>query len=365
MSRYEIIRQMVGRKTVRKYAQPVFFAGGFAYDSLTLTRIDRLADNVILMSYLFFLGLFIVLIGRIEQNSISSPRVLRYRHIYPLLIQFFFGSLFSAYVVFYIYSASWTKTAIFVALLFSLLVANEFLQNRLDKLPVLLALFYFSTASFVTFFLPVVTGLIAPWLFYMGAVLSLFLAIGLLCLIFGWRLWQGQKDRVLCLTGVVGTCALFILLYALNWIPPVPLSLKFGGIYHSVRKEGSGYHLTYVPSPWHSLWKTSEDPFYYRPGDRAYCFTSVFAPSNISMPIVHVWHRYDEKKKIWREESRISYPISGGREGGYRGYTYKQAVMPGHWRVHVEIPDGRTLGYVGFEIMPAKQDSLAFVTVVR
>ena len=33
--------------------------------------------------------------------------------------------------------------------------------------------------------------------------------------------------------------------YFLNWIPPVPLSLKFGGIYHEVKKTGDRFELSF------------------------------------------------------------------------------------------------------------------------
>ena len=42
----------------------VFFVLGVPYDTLTLTRIDRLQDNLILLFYLVALGFLVVLTGR-------------------------------------------------------------------------------------------------------------------------------------------------------------------------------------------------------------------------------------------------------------------------------------------------------------
>ena len=42
--------------------------------------------------------------------------------------------------------------------------------------------------------------------------------------------------------------------------------------------------------------------------------------------------------------------ISGGREGGYRTYTFKQRLDPGDWRVDVETEDGRVVGQVSVAV---------------
>lgn len=79
------------------------FLSGVTYDAVTLTRIDRLQDNLILLVYLLLLGVLIVLIGRLgvgpapDHDSVSgsSPAtqwVLRMRPHYPLAGQFLLGS---------------------------------------------------------------------------------------------------------------------------------------------------------------------------------------------------------------------------------------------------------------------------------
>ena len=49
----------------KPFMPPVFFFSGVAYDTFTLTRIDRLQDNLILLLYLVALGFLIVLTGRL------------------------------------------------------------------------------------------------------------------------------------------------------------------------------------------------------------------------------------------------------------------------------------------------------------
>jgi hypothetical protein len=278
-------------------------------------------------------------------------------------MQFFLGSLFSAYTVFYFQSASLTKTAIFLVILIGFLVANEFIEDRLTSVPLLVTLFFFVSFSFTIFFLPVLMGILNRWMFFGGAVLSLLPTAGIMTLIYGKRFSREQQDQIRGAVSVGGLFVLLILFYVMNWIPPVPLSLKFGGIYHEVRREGSAYHLKFVEPSWYWFWSKTEDPFQFRPGDRVFCFTSIFAPTDLKTEIIHRWERYDEQEGQWTDVGRIGYPVAGGRAGGFRGYTYKQAVLPGKWRVNVEIPDGRLLSRIRFRIVKAEGDSLTLKTI--
>ena len=153
------------------------------YDTLTLTRIDRLQDNLLLLIYLLLLGVLIVLTGRIgiepppdraQLASLSTfPRlVLRSRPYYPMASQFLLGGLFSAYAVFYSRSATLTSTAVFFGVLVLLLVGNEFLRDRLSNLRLLISLYALVCFGFFTFFLPVMTGFMNVLVFLAGASLS-------------------------------------------------------------------------------------------------------------------------------------------------------------------------------------------------
>ncbi|MGH7219556.1 MAG: hypothetical protein ACREI1_04410, partial [Nitrospiraceae bacterium] len=95
----------------------LFFASGVTYDTLTLTRIDRLQDNLILLLYLAALGFLIVLTGRLgvaavepaaiePQGSSFARFLIKARPYYPMAMQFLLGGLFSAYAVFYSRSAT-------------------------------------------------------------------------------------------------------------------------------------------------------------------------------------------------------------------------------------------------------------------
>ena len=341
----------------------VFFFAGVTYDTVTLTRIDRLFDNLMLLLYLTLLGALIVLKGRadlektqgLQAATENTPHFLAPAEpYYPMAIQFLLGGLFSAYAIFYSQSASLTTTAFFFGVLVVLLVGNEFLHDRLSNLKLLVSLYALVAFSFFTFFLPVLTGMMNWIMVVLGAVLSLALALRVLELVYQVKKGRSRMEAVKAGLPAVAVVVVLITFYFLNWIPPVPLSLKFGGIYRQVEKADGAYRLTFEKPAWYQVMKRSENPFH---GDGpAYCFTAVFAPVDLKTTVYHRWQYRTARpgKSVEAGEfsttDRIPIRISGGRDGGYRGYTIKQHVPPGDWRVDVETEDGRVIGRVRFQV---------------
>ena len=80
-------------------------------------------------------------------------------------------------------------------------------------------------------------------------------------------------------------------LYFFNLIPPVPLALKSdsAGIYHHVAHTSTGYEVQYVDPPFYRFWRKWDNPFYYSKGENVYCYTAIFAPDKVRVPVRHVW----------------------------------------------------------------------------
>ncbi len=346
-------------KRYERYYPIVSFVAGFAWDSLTLTRIDRLSDNLIILLYLIALGALIVLTHLAEEGLLNGPALLvTYQRWLPVGTQFFFGGVFSSYVVFYFKSAGLTKNLLFVLFLFLLLISNEFLEKRLANLKIQLSLYFLSVFAFCTFFLPVIFKVMNNWMFALSGVISL-LAVGLL--FYFLRRMDGNFSGKRLYTQaaiVLGVYLLMNLLYFFNWIPPVPLSMKDGGVYHHVHKEQHVYHLTYEATPWYAFGRTIDDTYHYAPGDTVFCFVSVFAPTKLEKRIYHHWQFYDRRQQKWLTSDVLGYKISGGREGGYRGYTKKTHIRPGQWRIDVETAEKKILGRIAFEVQPKEAQSI-------
>ena len=147
-------------------------------------------------------------------------------------------------------------------------------------------------------------------------------------------------------------------------IPPVPLSLKEAGIYHNVTRTDNQYILKFEKGKWYEPFKESDDLFHYKADDVVYCFASVFAPTSLSTRIYHHWQYFDKSKDSWLTSDRTHYKISGGRDGGYRGFTNKRNLKLGLWRVDVENEREQILGSISFEIVAAR-DSVILMEIVK
>ncbi|MFT7483335.1 MAG: hypothetical protein ACI8WW_002275, partial [Oceanospirillaceae bacterium] len=147
--------------------------------------------------------------------------------------------------------------------------------------------------------------------------------------------------------------------YYFKLIPPVPLALQHGIAAHHVQVVKNKYLVTYETDEWYIFWREHQLQLSHKPGENVYAFTSIFAPTDIKKEIFHRWRWYNGKSKKWETADNIGFDISGGRDDGYRGYTYKNNVKPGLWQVKVTTEEGLVLGVIDFEIIrgnePAKE----------
>ena len=349
---------------------PVAFFVGFMWDNLTLRRIDLLYENFVLLWDLFVVGLSIVVIHAYEAGYLrGKERVNEARPIsvggriaqklvpfVPILMQFAFGGLFSAFLVFYSRSSSVLASWPFLLFLLMLFVGNELFRKRYAKLTFQISFFFIALFSYAVFALPILIGKMGPGVFLLSGALSL-----LVIALFTFALFRivpskmRQNRRALLLT-IGGMYGMFHILYFANIIPPIPLSIKESGIYHSVERIGDEryiYKVSFEPAPWYLFSQDSSGTFHWTEGERIYSYSAVFAPTKIDTIIFHRWSRFDEVKDDWVETSYLRFPIAGGRAGGYRGYTYKNNIQPGKWRVDVITERGQILGRRTFKVVEA------------
>ncbi|MEF8816054.1 MAG: DUF2914 domain-containing protein [Salinibacter sp.] len=362
--RYRLARRWYHRHET--LAPPLLFFGGVSWDVLTLQRIGALLDNVVLGLYLLLLGGFVVL-ALLDRHDRPLPPSLQALSTWSVgAIQFLAGGLFSAYVIYYTRSASLTTASLFLLVLVALLVLNEWVWDRHRSGYLLVGLYFLAVFCYLTFLLPVLLGTMGIWVFLTSGLLSVGIVTGLLIAL---RL-QGVFARLrsfvgaLCMVGLLfGGLVTF---YVQHWIPPVPLALQHVGVYHDVEQEGSAFVLWQERASPAGLWaQNGEDPFHYAPGDTVHCFTAIYAPTALQTRVAHRWQRYVPSRGAWVNTDRIGYQVVGGRDGGYRGVTYKEHVSPGRWRVSVETADGRPIGRVHFAVVKADSSDTATATPHR
>lgn len=330
----------------------MFFIGGFTFDSLTLGRIDRLYDLTVLSLHMTSLTVVLYLYNLADDGKWRGTFLERYQAYYPLAIQFFFGALSSAYVIYFSRSVSLTKTISFFVILVAMLIANEFLKQRISNKYLQFGVYFFVSFTFFTFIIPVFVKEMSAGIFAISGLISLGLTLLLIGVIYKASPSTRREVHIGKLFGIVLLLYTTInLFYFFNLIPPVPLALERGIVAHRVDVVDNQYVVSYETDDWYVFWRDHRIKFVYTPGDKVYIFTSVFAPTDIEKGIFHRWKWYDENTEEWEVTDEISYTIAGGRDGGYRGYSFKTQVVPGLWEVEVITEEELILGVIGFEVI--------------
>jgi len=335
-----------------KYLPILFFVAGFIFDTLTLGRVDRLYDIVVLCLHMTALTIVIYLYNLVDDNKWKNTFIARYQVYFPLAIQFFFGGLSSAYVIYYSRSVSASKTASFFILLLLLLFANEFLKKRIANKYLQFSVYFFISFTFFTFIIPVFIREMNTYIFIISGLVSLGITLALITIIYRKSVSTRLEINYGKLLGIIlGIYIIINAFYFLKLIPPVPLALSNGIVAHSITKTNNKYVVAYEAEEWYIFWRKHKPKFRHSNNKRVYVFTSIFAPTDLKKSIIHRWKWYNPTTKAWEIIEDIGYDITGGRDNGFRGYTYKSNVKEGLWEVEVITEEALVLGVIDFEIV--------------
>ena len=273
------------------------------------------------------------------------------RTLSPFLMQYAFGGLLSGFFVFYSRGTSLSASWPFLALLLLLLVGNEFFRTRYQQFTFQVSIFFFVLYSYMIFFVPIVVGSIDVWVFLLSGVVSI-IAIGALLYGFSYLMPSTKHHLGITVSASIGGILLAVnAMYFLNILPPLPLSLKESGVYHSVLRTKDGIYVAESEDiSWYAALKPYTSVHVLR-GGTLYFYSAVFAPTRLAETrIVHHWEYFDESQNAWVSRSRVVFSIVGGRDGGYRGYSLKTNMESGWWRVRVETTRGQVLGQAQFTV---------------
>lgn len=337
---------------LKRHWLTIAFIGGFVIDNITLNRVDQLFDNLLLLSYVILAMLSMIWLYAGTAGKLPDSWAATSRKYAPLLTQYAFGGLLSGMLIFYGRSGAWTESWPFLLIILAVIYGNETIKDRSTRLVFNLAIFFIGLFSYVVLVVPVLTGYMGPWVFVGCGFLALII---MRIFLYGLRMvipnFLDLQMRMVVFT-IGSIFAGLNFLYFTNIIPPIPLSLKEGGVYHSVVRftDTGEYQLKYEAGPAWKFWRKSDDVFHPTAGNNVFCFVRVFAPTKINTNIYHRWEYYDEANKAWKEYERLSYKISGGRDDGYRGYTQITLRQDGKWRCSVETERGQVLGREVFTV---------------
>jgi hypothetical protein len=352
------------RSFIRRHFLTLGFVFGFIIDNLTLNRVDQVLDNAILATYVVLAMVSMLLLYAGAAGKLPEWIGDAARRFAPFVMQYAFGGLLSGMLIFYGRSGAWAASWPYLAIIILAIYGNETIKDRSTRLLYNLAILFIGLFSYIVLLVPVVTKLMGPWIFIGSGFIALMIMYGFLRLLNRIipRFIELQQRAIILSLGMVYVG--FNFLYFSNMIPPIPLSLKEAGIYHFVaRFENETYQVKYEEGPWWQFWKKSDSTIHPRGGESIFCYAEVFAPTRFEIDIVHVWE-FNDPEAGWTERARIAYPITGGRDSGYRGYTLINNYQNGDWRCSVETERGQVIGRETFTV-DTTESPKALVTEIR
>jgi len=334
-------------ETHKKRISPVLFFGGFIFDLFTLTQVDLLYDNLVLLGHLIIISLSIILIHLGKRHQVFSNTLEKLIMIAPLALVFSFGGVLSGYVIFYTKSASFLSNWPFLITLYVLFISSEHIFNKFQQTLFQVGMWFAATLSFCIFFIPVMIKQLGPWVFLFSNILSIFIGwifVHLLIKAYG----PTRKHLAFLKTMFLMISFGFIALYFLNVIPPIPLSMKESAMYNEMYRDanntliGKRHKESFLEkiNPVDTMTITRDSTIY--------AYTSIYSPAGIDTLIKHVWE-YKNDGGDWIQFNTVSFTLTGGRKDGFRWYSFAKP-FPGEWRVRTTTQYGQEIGVLLFHI---------------
>lgn len=335
-------------KAIEPYIPLLFFVGGFIFDLFTLGKIDHW--STLLQQGLFILIISVILFYKTLNGSNKKKKhkwIEKCWAYHVEALHFLLGGLLNAYLIYYFKSGTFSSSFLFLTFIAIVLVLNE--TKAFQELGLTIKYLLLCLCS-ISFFLVAVPSVIGS-LGILSFILSIFcfLAfhgfIGFLLFKFGLSKKKLMNKYVI---PIICFVVFFINLYVLNYIPPIPLSVKYIGMFHSVERVDGQYKLGFKKKWWQFFQNGSQD-LVLKADDKVYCFLRIYSPARFSDKIYLKWF-YKNGIGDWEAQDKIPIPISGGRDDGFRGFTYKQKHKEGEWKVHVLTEGNQELSRVYFSI---------------
>lgn len=317
---------------LRRFFPAIAFIGGFLWDSITLGKVVTSTDLWVLGFY--YLGAYVcaLLLTRVAaptwQLRIGSA------------MQFCFGGMFSALVVFYFKSSGSAGGYAVVVALIALLIVNEFLRERYVRTALTWSLLLLAGAMYLNFVVPHLVHGVGTFWFVLSSTIALLLL---------WVPWKlSRQGRFVLLLPIIVYVALQAFWFT-GFIPPVPLVVKQHLVCKDFSKEGGNWHCMEPAQDFLVGLGWDKPVLYHDAGESFYYLSSVFAPSRVRADLEHRWYRKDSTGS-WIATDTITFAMVGGREEGWRLYSNKVSLVPGVWRVETALQEGAVIGRTEFVI---------------
>ncbi len=333
-----------------KHASTIIFVVGFISDSFLLPDFSEPITKYLGLSYLLILAVILPLREWVVSRNTASTIERRLFSLLTFGISFFLGSSLSFVFVYAMRSAALSVSWPLFLILLVCMIANEYVSTHNYRLTLDIAVYFIGIVFYAIFNVPILLGAVNDFVFIVALIIASVLSF-LFASFFRKTSETAEFESPRTFALALGVPLFVGMLYVLNFIPAVPLSLKHSGIYHDVEHSSTGEYIGFKEKE-SVFFSSLRTPVFHLTSDdtAVYYFSSISAPADISAPITHVWEYYDAATNKWIPSTTISFNLSGGRNEGYRAYSKKEHIVPGKWRVTVKAGDNRIVGRMTFTI---------------
>lgn len=341
-----------------RHATTLIFLFGFITDSFLLPEVDNPITKYVGLSYLVVLAVIIPLREWVVSRNTASDFERRLFSVLTFGVSFFSGSALSFVFVYAMRSAAFAVSWPLFIILILCMAANEFISTHHYRFTLDIAVFFIAVVFYSIFNVPIIFGKVNDFVFIVSIVIAALISFSFIWLLrHTSETAESESARGFALA--LGVPMFVGMLYVLNVIPAVPLSLKQSGVYHNVTRTEDGEYRAVSEVDTRFFARYRSQTYHLTDSDSGiYFFSSVQAPAELSAPITHVWEYYDEEASSWVPSTTVSFSLTGGRTDGYRAYSKKENVFPGLWRVTVSVDDKRIIGRMKFKIEEGKNASV-------
>ena len=182
---------------------------GFALDSSALPSIDHPFTLVVCILYFAITIILLFLSQAIAGGKIHTGIFVRVAPVYPLIMQFLIGGLFSVVFVYYFRSSSLAVSWPLTILLGLFLAGNEIWKKRLEKLEFQIGVLFILFLFFSIFSVPLLFGTIGTAIFLFSVGFSIVM-MGALLVSLASVAWGELKENALKLFFMLSFSALIV-----------------------------------------------------------------------------------------------------------------------------------------------------------
>lgn len=334
----------------RQHASTILFLLGFITDAFLLPEIENPVTKYLGLMYLTTLAFIILAREWVVARNTASKLEQRAYSFLTFGVALFSGSALSFIFIYALRSAALAVSwPLFILLLF-VMIANEYISSHNYRFTLDIGVLFVALTFYFIYDVPILFGHVSDTVFFVSIFLSMAVSFAFMWVLKHFsEIAENELGKGYALS--IGVPLFVGMLYFLNLMPAVPLSLKSSGIYHYIEKMPDGEYVGKIEPDNRLFAKYRRDTYHMTDADDGiYFFSSVSAPAEVSAPITHVWEYYDERKKAWITSTTVAFNMTGGRHSGYRAFSHKQNVAPGMWRVTVKVDDKRIIGRQRFYI---------------